>query len=95
MYSVSIYPFLPQQLLVVRVPKYHLVLLDSNGFVIDSLEYNDNEPWPVGADAFGDSKKYLSPTKLQYLNYEALQFQGCVLVPPSHLPLCPLCFLPV
>lgn len=50
-----------------------IMLFDDGGGVVDELGYDDDAPWPVGADALGASEKWLDPAVLPLA---AHQYEG-------------------
>jgi CotH kinase protein/Lamin Tail Domain len=47
-------------------------LLNSKGKVLDQVDYEDGEPWPVGADAFGAKEEWLPALG----SYDTHQYRG-------------------
>ncbi|MCO4772571.1 MAG: CotH kinase family protein [Deltaproteobacteria bacterium] len=45
-------------------------LVDADGETVDSLRYDDEAPWPVGADALGASSRWLPPTSLPLQDHQ-------------------------
>lgn len=70
------------------------MLLDGNGQTVEAVNYDDEFPWPIAADAFGAQQRFLpfNRTLYQYkglslervnFNYTAKKRYNWIANPPS------------